>query len=724
MTSAPDEMIAILSATVRKGNVQFMQQYAESGDREFPLNQIFHPSAFFHMKKGGEILDVTEPPFNAKGDGVTDDTAALCAAMRFVRDHYEIASVGDEVSCSERKNHNWIIYLPKGTYLVGDTISQGWPALAMNIRNGWEKVNYLNVDSRKQEKMRYGQTMGKVPYLHNNPQLTAYDDNHGSYLRGQYADAMVYSETNWAIRIIGESRKGTIIKLRDAAPGFGRKEAKPVVAFYLLERGSNINIGNFCENLTIDTGKNNPGAVGLRWNSSNFGGIRNTAIVSDDGMGAVGLLLGCNNATGYCRDLLISGFDIGVKLSAGRETMLVLEHATFTGQRKVALDVGDAGSGAGGDSLSARKLLIEKTPLALHCGRAGQVILQQSRIDAVRAVSADSDACLVIRNVVFNGKALPEQHPAVELPVTDQPLIAPEPDLARWACVDDFGAVGDGKTDDTEAVQRAMNSGRPVIFFSKPNYVLDGQVKIPACVREIDGAFASLIRRQSSAFDAPALFEVAEPSGKPLLVHRMLSAGGVLVDHAAARPLIMEDLYVMMNHGRHGSAVDGYLFPYGADEKTEIWRGYRNSTPEIRKKVFVTDCISPTGDKSDGSLAIQNVDFSGRMLNTEHVPGALYSFKNSDVWIFGFKSENSNTLFAARDHTRLEVSGGSFLLWSQLPGPVIYAENSVVSACFYLWHWRLVPRCILRSLIGGKIREVNPENFVPLKEEDAGVIQF
>ena len=701
-----------------------LKDIAIKGDRNPNLNQRFPEHAFYHNGEGGEILDVTKPPFNAKGDGITDDTVALSSAMRFVREHYEIAASQNDVSCSERKNHNWIIYLPTGTYLVSNTISQGWPALAMNIRNGWKNINYLKVNSPEHEKALYEQMAGKIPYLHNNPQCFAVDDNNGSYMRGQYGDAMVYGEVNWGLRIIGENRKNTIIKLKDNTRGFENEKAKPVVLFYLLERGSNVNIGNFFENITIDTGRNNPGAVGLRWNSSNLGGVRNVAITSGDGTGETGLSMECNNATGYFRDLLISGFDTGMRLSAGRETMVVLEHSTFSGQKKVAIYVGNAGSGAGGDSFSARKLLIRDTPLALHCGRAGQVVLMQSQITAENGICAEIDASLIVRNVLFNGNALPEQRSTVELPVEEQPVVNPEIDLSRWACVDDFGAVGDGKTDDTVAIQRAMDSGRPVITFTKPNYVVDGQVNIPAGVKEIDGTFANIIRRKSAAFDAPALLTVAENSETPLLVHRILSAGGVLVDHAAVRSLVMEDIYVMFNHIHHMASIDGYLFPYGADEKTEIWRGYRNSTPEVRKKVFITNCISSTGDKPDGSLAIQNVDFFGRMVNSEHVSGALYSFFNSTVWILGFKSENSETVFAARKNTRMEILGGSFLLWSKLKGPVIYAEDSDISTFFYLWHWRIVSPIILRKTKSGETGEILAKEFMPLTSEDACVIRI
>jgi hypothetical protein len=721
------------------------------GDRQPQINQVYPAAAFHHSGTGGRILDVTRPPFNARGDGVTDDTQALISALRFVRDNYEIIQGEDYSLCSQRHNRNWVVYLPDGEYLVSDTVSQGWPALAMNILQGWEHCVYLPVASPEHEQQLY-ETPAHSPLLHGNPQTPAGDDNAGCYLRGQYPESHIYAENNWALRVIGQSRERTILRLRDKAPGFGAGADKAVLALYLLQRGSNVNLGNYCENLTINTGCGNPGAVGLKWNSSNWGGVRNVAIRSGDGAGRAGLVTSANNATGYHRDLHIEGFDTGLEIAAGRETMVTLEYATLSGQREMAIRLGDARAGGGGDNLSARQLLVENAPVVLRAGRAGQAILLDSECraepqqEAALVVTPDGfllardlrlrgyDAAVVRNGQVAAGPGDLAEYSSAEpvvlgaappwrLPVKDSPFIPPETDLVQWANVDDFGAVGDGLADDTAAIQRAMASGKPVIYFPRANYVVNGTVDIPASVREVTALFGALHRSVAAEFDGPALFRVAEASAEPLLIHQALSAGGVFVDHDADRPLVLEDLFVIFNHGRSACARAGMALPSAAAQNTEIWRLYRNTRPEAEtREVFVNSSIGFSSDNAAGTLALENVRVWGRMINTEHLPGALYSFRGSEAWILGFKSENADTLLKATDGSRVEVLGGSFLSFEQRQGPVFHIRDSALTAVCLLWHWALAATTIWRDEQGGEATVLKPGSFPALEHVDAAVL--
>ena len=67
------------------------------GDRKINHRYSFPEPSFYHNGQGGCVLDVTKAPFFAKGDGIHDDTEALCKAMTFVRDHLEVQSYQNEV---------------------------------------------------------------------------------------------------------------------------------------------------------------------------------------------------------------------------------------------------------------------------------------------------------------------------------------------------------------------------------------------------------------------------------------------------------------------------------------------------------------------------------------------------------------------------------------------------------------------------------------------------
>jgi hypothetical protein len=75
-----------------------------------------------------------------------------------------------------------------------------------------------------------------------------------------------------------------------------------------------------------------------------------------------------------------------------------------------------------------------------------------------------------------------------------------EAKLAQTVSVKDFGAVGDGTTNDTTAIQAALNSGSRNVYFPQGTYIVTG-VSAPAQVWVYGDGFDSSILKATSACD-------------------------------------------------------------------------------------------------------------------------------------------------------------------------------------------------------------------------------
>lgn len=678
------------------------------GDRHPAVNCVYPENAFLHAGKGGRLIDVTKPPFLAAGDGKTDDTGALIAALDYVHRRQRAAY------CSrDHSQGSYLLYLPNGTYRVSDTVARTLP-----VRVGappYDKyLQYWAMNDRELE-------------------------NQERFPVGKYSN-----EQNDTIVLLGQSRDGTVIRLDDNCPGFGQGQTKPVLAYFRLQCGSNVNPDNVLENITIDSGRGNLGAVGVRWNASNTGAIRNTTIRSGDGAGVTGLLCDVRNVQGLIENLTVSGFDEGLVLTAGAATAIALEHATFSDQRRRAIRMANT------SNLSARKVLVENAPTAVTVERSAHAVI----LDSDFRYSGGKDAAielasshLFVRNLTTAGWAASisvdgkpvvttcqveeyvsgpvvsataaERPPAFAgLPVAETPLVLPESKVENWANVDDFGALGDGVADDTAAIQRAMDSGLPAVLFPRVAYAINGTVRVPKTVGQISFLYGCTVRTQARE---AAMFCVAESSPERLLIQQNINVGGILVDHEADRPVVLSDSTTYypfsFSHPDAAKTMPWKFQPH--DPKTNCWRLYRNTRPnDAPKRVFVNNCVGFAPGGPDAMHAVDNVRAWCRQVDTEHY-GVDLAFRNSSVWILGFKTEIDGTHFHVAEGSELEVLGGLYYQGGpNTKAPVVIARDSRIRVTMSAFGGDNPSEIILEDQRGEKKTRLGRDRFPLVRPEN------
>jgi hypothetical protein len=566
-------------------------------------------SESIRLPEDSNIVDVTQTPYNAAGDGVTDDTTALQQAIFDV--------IGNS-------NSTQTVYLPNGTYLVSDTL-------------------------------------------------------------GGYTDATKSQVAN-RIKIIGESRDGVVIKLADNLWNGGFGDRRPVFRFS-TNGGPGLNdaFDNYLHNLTINVGSNNKDAIGVDYIASNRGSIRGVTITSDDGQGYVGLQLTQNQQGPHqVSDVTVEGFSRGI-YSGGSNFMIgftdiTLRNQGVEGWRNQDLTIGIS------------NLVSENSvPTFINTGD-GMVALDGVSISDGPsnggAISNEQDGDLFIRNSVYSGSGIhlrdTNQTSPVELtdssislyttadpaslfaPLADHLSISvPEiPDYHSnnfddWANVMDYGADWIGRDDDSDAIQAAIDSGKPIVYFPatggpRGEYVIEKPIYIRGNVRKIYG-FNNFLYARGDLFDSderPPAIVVEDNAVDAVIIDGLVFSGGTR--------------YV--NYLYHNSPADLVILDGGAPIINAPGAG----------DLFLEDTVL-------GYLHLrhpQNV--YANQLNVEPFIGTKVWNNGGNLRVNGFKSERNTQVFLTTNGGRTQVMGSSHLgQWEGSDNsPVFRTIDSTLTATF------------------------------------------
>lgn len=465
----------------------------------------------------GGALQVRQAPYNAAGDGLTDDTPALAKAL----------------GCAGGR----VVYLPEGTYRISQPLV--WPK-----------------------------------------------------------DGTV---------VMGAGPGRTILRLADASPNF--TDAARPQAVLNLGKGAGLMA------LTLDVGEGNAGAVGVCGNGAAY--LADVVIRSAGGedRGNVGLTLAPGGGSAMTASRIrIEGFDVGVRLTSG-QSMLTLIQSNFVAQRYAGAHVtagvlvaeGLRSSNAcpavictGGASL----VTLVKGELVRTAGPASGPAASTAPVAATAPTTRENSPSAVEPAAVENvdgglylrglrtdkyrtsvrssvegrsseapGRTVGEfvSHPAVlGLPSPRRSLmlgIVETPagtgdDVGDWASVTDYGADGSDDQDDTDAIRRAMASGKATIYFPTGCYRLRSTTAVGEKVQRVVGMNSRLVGTgEAGNWGDQPMLRLEGPAGGPLLIEHLTldGPGACWIEQATPRPVALRHVRA----GRYRNSVPGRLMLEG-----------------------------------------------------------------------------------------------------------------------------------------------------------------
>ena len=620
------------------------------------------------------VIDVTKPPYNADNTGKTDCTKALCRVFDDICGEYKanLLKSKEKLEAMEDPNalitfeirkvngkHNVvfaedvplkkIIYFPNGTYLVSDTISYSI-----------EEFRNMLFD---------------LPYM----------------------------EMNTLLRIKGESRDGVIIKLKDNCKGFEHGNDRPVISFD-QSGTSNIAMSNMVEDITVNIGKGNPGATGIRYFGNNTGAVRNVKIISEDPefRGNTGFSVTQKYVSaGLVKNLEVIGFNYGIKVTS-MLLNICFENIALKNQKRAGFYTMDT-------VVAIRNLKSQNTVPALYLEGTASFV---SLVDATLLGGHPAEAAirqkwgqLYLRNIKCDGYELlkdggcyanpivgnyleeycaggpvtlfDNDKKSINLPIENTPETGWE-NPEKWVSVNSFGAKGDGITDDTEAIRAAMNSGASTVYFDAGKYLIDGVIEIPETVNRVNFMFCDLISGKNIASSKrTGVFKVVGESETPLVIEDLIAFEQfygfcTFIEHASKRTLILSDLQTQAISMYFNSVKGGKVFIENVGNTMGGVPGAGVRTEPL-----------PFEDKFPYSREVPSFEFNGQTVFAWHLnpERSLHEVVNNGgkVWVHGCKTEEEGTAFETFDGGSTEVTGFIAAVGLNKEYPLVLNDNSNVS---------------------------------------------
>jgi hypothetical protein len=542
--------------------------------------------------------------YGAVGDGVADDWWAIQRAI------------------SDSLGNQTLIYLPAGTYRISKPIF-------------WRKFNSDQTPNTGATNSGWGAWVG-LKGEQRDATVIRFDNN-------AFTAAPSYTSGNFTPNAVIYTASADDSNVYDNVTGPGNQ------AFY-----------NSVFDLTVNTGSGNTGAVGIDYQVSNFGEIRNVTVRSEDGAGNTGIRMDRkDNGPGLVTNVSILGYQTGLSMS-GSVDAVTIKGLTMVGQGTVGISTGSA-------TIAVRQLTSVNSVKAFDVGSQGHLTLVDSALtggaSGSTAITSTTQG-LLVRDVSVSGYGtsisstvggttttrtgnVSQFSSTADIarftPASNSRRVTPQEavrysdaDTSNWV----FAANVSG--DDTASIQNALNTavaqGKDTIYLSNSAYELRDTIVIPNGIRRIVGFY--------TAFNAGGTNFDNASSPRPYF----------RVDATGANPVVIERV-------RLNSSASGKDGAYGVQ--------HNGSAPLVLKLAML-----------EGDKGVYKAGLSAGALFTESAVGSGWQFRSgqnaylvqlntegknehvtapgANLYILGMKTEDSGRVINMTGNGRLELLGGFF----------------------------------------------------------------